>query len=110
MDLIKKSSNYYYIPRTAREKSVTRTEDKTRQGDVTVVEIEVGIKAWDNHIERLEAKLSFLIKSYDHPRTDLLYQYEKKIAIVKQEINDATEQRRRLNRLRQMSVISYSTF
>jgi uncharacterized protein YbbC (DUF1343 family) len=65
-------------------------EQKTRQGDVTVV----GMKALDRHIERLEAKLSFLIRSYDAPSTDLLYQYDKKIATVKQEINDAMEQRR----------------
>jgi uncharacterized protein YbbC (DUF1343 family) len=65
-------------------------QQKTRQGDVTVV----GMKALDRHIERLEAKLSFLIRSYDAPRTDLLYQYDKKIATVKQEINDAMEQRR----------------
>lgn len=64
-------------------------QQKTRQGDVTVV----GMKALDRHIERLEAKLSFLIRSYDAPRTDLLYQYDKKIATVKQEINDAMEQR-----------------
>lgn len=65
-------------------------QQKTKQGDVTVV----GMKALDRHIERLEAKLSFLIRSYDAPRTDLLYQYDKKIATVKQEINDAMEQRR----------------
>lgn len=65
-------------------------QQKTRQGDVTVV----GMKALDRHIERLEAKLSFLIRSYDAPRTDLLYQYDKKIATVNQEINDAMEQRR----------------
>jgi hypothetical protein len=107
MDSIKNSNNYYHIPRTTTEKSAT-TEYKT--GDITVAEIEVAIKAWDHHIERLEAKLSFLIRSYDDPRTDLLYQYEKKIATVKQEINDATEQKRTLNRLRQMSVIRYSIF
>jgi hypothetical protein len=65
-------------------------QQKTRQSDMTVV----GMKALDRHIERLEAKLSFLIRSYDAPRTDLLYQYDKKIATVKQEINDAMEQRR----------------
>jgi hypothetical protein len=62
---------------------------------VTVVEIEVGIKALDRHIETLEAKLSFLIRSYnDDPRTDLLYQYKKKIATIKEEIDDAMERRR----------------
>lgn len=65
-------------------------QQKTRQGDVTVV----GMNALDRHIERLEAKLSFLIRSYDASHTDLLYQYDKKIATVKQEINDAMEQRR----------------
>jgi len=72
---------------------------------VIEVKIEVAIKALDHNIERLEAKLSFLIKSYDDPRTDLLYQYEKKIATVKQEIEHAMEQRRTLNSLRQISVI-----
>jgi hypothetical protein len=81
---------------------------------VTVIEIEeVGIKVLDRHIERLEAKLSFLIRSYndnDDPPIDLLYQYEKKIATVRQEIDYAMEQRRRtLNRPRQMSAIRYST-
>jgi hypothetical protein len=67
-------------------------QQKTRQGDMTVV----GMKALDHHIERLEAKLSFLIRSYNDSRTDsLLYQYEKKIAIVKQEINEVMEWRRR---------------
>ena len=65
-------------------------QQKTRQGDVALV----GMEALDRHIERLEAKLSFLIRSYDAPHTDLLYQYDKKIATVKQEINDAMEQRR----------------
>ena len=71
-----------------------------------VVKIELAIKGLDYHIERLETKLSFLIRSYDDPRTDLLYQYEKKIATVKQEIDDATEQRRSLIRLSQMGVIT----
>jgi hypothetical protein len=64
-------------------------QQKTRQGDVTVVRM----KALDHHIERLEAKLSFLIRTYDDSRTDLLYQYEKKIAIVKKEINEVMERR-----------------
>jgi uncharacterized small protein (DUF1192 family) len=64
----------------------------TKEGDMTVV----GIKALDDHIERLEAKLSFLIRLYNDSRTDLLsYQYEKKIAIVKQEINEVMMERRR---------------
>ena len=63
-------------------------QQKTRQGDMTVVRM----NALDHHIERLEAKLSFLIRSYDSP-ADLLYQYEKKIAIVKQEINEVMERR-----------------
>jgi hypothetical protein len=74
---------------------------------VTVAsEIEVAIKALDHHIEKLEAKLSFLIRSYDDPPTLLLYQYEKKIATVRQEIEYAMEDRRRLNNLSQMGVIS----
>jgi hypothetical protein len=86
-----KSDNYYYHPRTTTEKSA-RTEEK--QDDLVVVdEIEVEVKMWDDHIERLEAKLSFLIRSYDDPNLDLLYQHEKKVATLKREINDAIEQR-----------------
>ena len=89
-----KSDNYYYHPRTTTEKSAT-TEEKP--DDLTVVdEIEVEVKMWDDHIERLEAKLSFLIRSYDDPNLDLLYQYEKKVATLKREINDAIEQRHRI--------------
>jgi hypothetical protein len=88
-----KNNNYYNLPRTTAEKSATG--DKTN--DVTVVdEIEVAIKMWDDHIEILEAKLSFLIRSYDDPNSDLLYQYEKKVATLKREINDAMEQRQML--------------
>jgi hypothetical protein len=78
-----------------------------------VVEIEeVGIKALGRHIERLEAKLSFLIRSYDNDdlHRDLSDEYKKKIATIKQEIDDAIEQRRTSNRLEQMSVIRYSIF
>jgi hypothetical protein len=87
-----------------------------------VVQIEVlRIKALDRHIERLEAKLSFLIRSYDNNNndddddntlTDLSdHQYKKKIATIKQEIDDAMERKRTSNRLeQQMSVIRYSTF
>ena len=75
---------------------------------------EAANKALDHHIERLEAKLSFLIRSYDDSYTDLLLllssQYEKKIAIVKQEISDAVEQRQTLDKLRQISIIRQSTF
>ena len=71
-----------------------------------IVKIELAIKALDYHIDRLETKLSFLIRSYDDPRTDLLYQHEKKIATVEQEIDDATEQRRAVIRLSQMGVIT----
>jgi hypothetical protein len=89
-----KNNNYYYLPRATPDKSAT-TEEKT--SDLTVVdEIEVPIKMWDDHIERLEAKLSFLIRSYDDPNSDLLYQYEKKVATLKREINDAIEQRQML--------------
>ncbi len=66
---------------------------------------EVEIKALDHHIERLEAKLSFLIRSCDESHTDLSYQFEEKIDTVKQEIRDATEQRRMLNKLMQISII-----
>ena len=77
-----------------------------KETNAAVVKIELAIKALDYHIERLETKLSFLIRSSDDPYTDLLYQYEKKIATVKQEIDDATEQRRSLIRLSQMGVIT----
>lgn len=77
-----------------------------KETNAAVVKIELAIKAMDYHIERLETKLSFLIRSSDDPYTDLLYQYEKKIATVKQEIDDATEQRRSLIRLSQMGVIT----
>ena len=88
------NNNYYYLPRTITEKSAT-TEEKV--DDVTAVdEIEVAIKMWDDHIGKLEAKLSFLIRSYDDPNLDLLYQYEKKVATLKLEINDAMEQRQKL--------------
>jgi hypothetical protein len=79
-----------------------------------VIEIEeVGIKALDCHIERLKAKLSFLIRSNGDPHRDLSDdEYKKKIATIKQEIDDAIEQQRRTsNRLeQQMSVIRYSIF
>jgi uncharacterized small protein (DUF1192 family) len=86
-----KNNDYYYLPKTTTEKSAT-TDEKT--GDVIVVdEIEVAVKMWDDHIERLEAKLSFLIRSNHDTNLDLLYQYEKKVATLKREINDAMEQR-----------------
>jgi hypothetical protein len=89
-----KNNKYYYFPRATPEKSAT-IEEKTM--DVTVVdEIEVPIKMWDDHIEILEAKLSFLIRSYDDSNSDLLYQYEKKVATLKREINDAMGQRQML--------------
>jgi low affinity Fe/Cu permease len=88
-----------------------------------VVEIEVvRIKALNRHIERLEAKLSFLIRSYDDDNNDNNdnnntcthlsdHQYKKKIGTIKQEIDDAMERRRTSNRLeQQISVIRYSIF
>ena len=89
-----KSDNYYHRPRATTEKSTTKEE---KLDELTVVdEIEGAVKMWDDHIERLEAKLSFLIRSYDDPNLDLLYQYEKKVATLKREINDAIEQRHRI--------------
>jgi uncharacterized small protein (DUF1192 family) len=91
-----KNNNYYYLPSATPEKSAAATTEE-KMSDLTVVdEIEVPIKMWDDHIERLEAKLSFLIRSYDDPNSDLLYQYEKKVATLKREINDAMEQRQML--------------
>ncbi len=78
------------IASQGRQQGNQQQQEKTRQGDVTLV----GMKALDRHIERLEAKLSFLIRSYDAASIDLLCQYDKKISTVKQEINDAMEQRR----------------
>ena len=68
---------------------------------MTVVKTEAAIKALDLNIEKLEAKLSFLIESCD-PRTDLSYQYEKKIDTVKHEIEHAMEERQRLYSLSQL--------
>jgi hypothetical protein len=49
-----------------QKKLSATTEDKTRQDDdVTVAEIEVGIKALDRHIESLKAKPSFIVRLYD---------------------------------------------
>ncbi len=87
-----KNNKYYHLPRTTTEQSIATTEEKT--GGATVVdEIEDAAKLWDDHIERLKAKLSFLISSYDDCNTDFLYQHEKKVATLKREINDAIEQR-----------------
>jgi hypothetical protein len=87
------------------EEKTSSNNNLRRDGDVTIVKIEIAISALDNNIEKLEAKLSFIITSFD-PRRDLLYQYEKKIATIKQEIEFAMEERRRLSRLSQMGVIT----
>ena len=89
-----KNNDYYYLPKTTTEKSAT-TEEKTSDA-IVVDEIEFAAKMWDDHIERLEAKLSFLIRSNHDANLDLLYQHEKKVATLKREINDATEQRQML--------------
>jgi hypothetical protein len=89
-----KNDNYLNLQRTTTEKSSIIEE---KMGNAALVdETEVAVKIWDNHIERLEAKLSFLITSYDDSNSDLLYQYEKKVATIKREINDAIEQREAL--------------
>ena len=70
-------------------------------------EIEVTIKALDHHIQKLEAKLSFLIKSYVYnPHAASLYEYEKKITTVRKEIEHAKEERFRLNTLSQMGIVT----
>ena len=98
-----KNNNYYCLPRTTTKKSAS-TEEKT--GDVTVVdEIEAATKMWDDHIERLEAKLSFLIRPCDNHNSDFLYQNEKKVATLKREINDAIEQRQMLIGRSKFSII-----
>ena len=84
-----KNNDYYYLPRTTTEKSAT-TDEKT-SGVIVVDGIEVAVKMWDDHIERLEAKLTFLIRSNHDANLDLLYEYEKKVATLKREINDAIE-------------------
>lgn len=89
-----KNNDYYYLPKTTTEKSAT-TEEKTSDA-IVVDEIEFAVKMWDDHIERLEAKLSFLIRSNHDANLDLLYQHEKKVATLKREINDAMEQRQML--------------
>ncbi len=94
MNSLKNGNYYYYFPRTISEKSATTKENRCNVTDID--QIDVTIKIWDDHIERLESKLSFLIRSYgDNPNSDLLYQHEKKIATLKREINDAIEQRQR---------------
>jgi len=60
----------------------------------------------DHHIERLETKLSFLIRSYDDSHSDLLYENEEKIATIEQEIDEAKWEKRSLNRVRQKDVVS----
>jgi hypothetical protein len=89
-----KNNDYYYLPKTTTEKSAT-TDEKT-SGVIVVDGIEVAVKMWNDHIERLEAKLSFLIRSNHDANLDLLYEYEKKVATLKREINDAIEQRQML--------------
>ena len=90
-----KNNKYYHLPKTTTEQSIATTEEKSG-GAIVVDEIEAATKLWDDHIERLKAKLSFLISSYDDPNTDFLYQHEKKVATLKREINDAVEQRQML--------------
>jgi pimeloyl-ACP methyl ester carboxylesterase len=69
----------------------------------------------DQHIARLEALLSFLIRSLSpldanaHPIDLLPYEYRKKIALVEEEIAYAMRLRRNLESLRQMDVTKYST-
>ncbi len=90
-----KNNNYYYLPKTTTEESATIEEKK--MDDATNVDgIEVAIKMWDDHIERLEAKLLFLIRLCDDHNSDLLHQCEKKVVTLEREINDAMEQRQML--------------
>jgi len=91
-----KNNNYYDLPGTI-ERSIRTTRNK--KNNVTVVdEINVAIKIWDDHIKKLESKLSFLVTMYDDHNSDFLYQQEKKVATLKREINDAMEQRQTLMR------------
>ena len=112
---LKRKSSYRFTIIDHSTQNNQRLHQKAKQGsgDVTIViEIEVRIKALDRHIETLEAKLSFLIASshdYD-PRINLPDRYKKKIATVKQEIDDAIQLRLRSDRLEQIRVIRYSAF
>jgi hypothetical protein len=76
--------------RASQVRQQRNQQRKPRHCDVTAVKM----KALDRHIETLEAKLSFLIRSCDVPCPDLLYQYGKRLSTVKQEIDEATECRR----------------
>lgn len=86
-----KNNNYYHFQSTASEKSLT-TEEK-RHNITDIDQIDIAIASWNDHIERLEAKLTFLMGACDDSNPDGLYQHEKKIATLKREINDAREQR-----------------
>jgi hypothetical protein len=58
----------------------------------------------DHHIEILEAMLLFLIRLPDPHKDLLLYQYEKKVATVKQEIDFAVKQRQKLKKIKEMGI------
>jgi hypothetical protein len=106
---LKRKSSYRFtmINHSTQNNQRLQQKPKKQGSDLTVViEIEVIIKALDRHIETLQAKLAFLIASYDDydRRINFSDQYKKKIATVKQEIDDAIQRRRRSDRLEQMSV------
>lgn len=89
-----KNNNYYYFQSTTSERSLT-TEEKSH--NITDIDqIDIAIEVWNDHIGRLEAKLTFLIGVCDDNNPDILYQHEKKIATLKREISDAMEQRQML--------------
>ncbi len=90
----RKNNNYYYFQSNTSEKSLTTEEERHNITDID--QIDIAIVIWDDHIERLEAKLTYLVGACDDLNPDLLYQHEKKIATLKREINDAMEQRQML--------------
>lgn len=89
-----KNNNYYYFQSNTSEKSLTTEEKSHTITDID--QIDIAVEIWNDHIGRLEAKLTYLIGVCDDINPDILYQHEKKIATLKREINDAMEQRQML--------------
>jgi hypothetical protein len=56
------------------------------------------VKMLDNHISMLDAKLLHIIHSYN-PQKDFLYNYEKRIEVVRNEIEFSMDLRKRLMKL-----------
>jgi hypothetical protein len=56
------------------------------------------VKMLDNHISKLDAKLLHIIHSYN-PQTEFLYNYEKKLEVVRNEIEFSIDLKNRLMKL-----------